>query len=468
VAVLGPVDLIWWLCLRLAFICGRRSDEEIWIGIGWNGADVPGGALCEAWIGLVPAAAEAREGWPVAWTWRASPLEPPGWDGDFPNTDDRAPFEPGSVGVLVPGPDGKARLACWATAWGDRWTAPGFDAARLVRLLRTEIIDAELRAEEEGDEDDEDDQEDEEDPDAPADQEEARAAAIAALVAYAEEIRQRGRVRQEGAPPRGLSDCMHRALAGLTPREREILRQRCPGIPPLAADQRPEDLPDAREEPTTGPVADEDDPDAPAHPDDVWRSPFCTAELPELPDLPPGYAWSRRPLALMLAQGTTWVGRIENDGSGDAHPWKLRWSPSEGGTITSCVSSPIKAARTLAALAWQHETRELVADERPPATCRTGQDPADNRAADLPALPSGYRWEALTDSSAQVMTSAEIGRGSCVAELYPINSSEGVAGWFWSVAAWPGHDGESDVSPTRQEAAGNVARVLRRATTGEG
>jgi hypothetical protein len=370
VAVLGAVDLVWWLAVRLLYLCGLRSQEQAtcaggraegWLGIGWRPASVPGGALPEAWIGVVPVDATARDGWPVGWAWHTNPLEPPDWE-DVPDSDDRAPFEPGSVGVLVSDTSGRAVLAAWATAWGDRWAAPGFDAARLVRLLRAEITDAELRAEERDDEDD---------PDAPE--------------------------------------------------------------PELGADG--------------------------------------------LPELPEGYTWSAGERAATISDGSTVVAGARGEVDGW---WDYAWVPPGDESLDARAPSRAEALRTLAALAWQKERRELVADERPPATCRTGQDPADNRAADLPALPSGYRWEALADGSAQVMTSAEIGRGSCVAELYPIgrgscvaelypiNSSEGVAGWFWSVATWPGHDGESDVSPTRQEAARNVARVLGSATTGEG
>lgn len=359
-AVFGAVDLLWWLCLRLAFLCGVRAPGEIgvqWTGIGWRDASVPGGALAEAWIGVVPATEDARDGWPVGWAWRLNPLEPPDWV-DVPDCDDRAPFEPGSVGVLVKGPDGAAKLAAWATAWGDRWTAPGFDAARLVRLLRAELTDAELRAEERDDEDD---------PDAPE---------------------------------------------------------------PAAASSQP-----------------------------AW--------MQDAPPLPAGLVWGWDGLWMKVFDPSgDEVASAVHDGK--AWCWKARerWA-----TAKNRRAAMLKIAEALATQEAEQRNAAaaaVVAAERPPATCRTGQEPADSRVADLPVLREGYRWEALTDSSAQVMTSAEIGRGSCVAELYPINSSEGVAGWFWSVAAWLGHDGESDVSPTRQEAAGNVARVLRRATTGEG
>jgi hypothetical protein len=128
---------------------------------------------------------------------------------------------------------------------------------------------------------------------------------------------------------------------------------------------------------------DDADPPPPAHPGDVWRSPFCAAELPELPDLPPGYVWHRRPTALRLEREERWIGTIKNDGSDHACSWELRWYPPEGEKSTSRAPSPIEAARTLAAVAWQHERRELVADERPPATCRTGQEPVRITSAEL-------------------------------------------------------------------------------------
>ena len=306
----------------------------------------------------MPVDAEPRDGWPVGWSWQACPLEPP--EVDFnPDCDDRAPEDPGSIGMLVRGEDGRARLAAWSTPWGDRWTAPGFDAARLVRLLRAEITDAELRAEDPDDEDD------------------------------------------------------------------------------------------------------EDDPDAPLA-DDVWRSPFCAAELPELPDLPPGYVWHRRPTALRLEREERWIGTIKNDGSDHACSWELRWYPPEGEKSTSRAPSPIEAARTLAAVAWQHERRELVADERPPATCRTGEPPVNPRVADLPPLPAGYRWRALTDTAAGAEWDDGLRRTVFDAELRPSSEDQGEA-WSWFVVGCarlgPSARG---VEGNRISAANRIARDLYR------
>jgi len=348
VAVLGAVDLVWWLCVRLLYLVGRRADEEPgrpgarYLGIGWRRAAVDGGALCEAWIGFVPIDAEPRDGWPVGWRWDASPLEPPGWSFN-PECDDRAPEDPGSIGILVRGEDGRARLAAWSTPWGDRWTAPGFDAGRLVRLLRAEITDAELRAEE---------RDDEGDPDAPA--------------------------------------------------------------PELGADG--------------------------------------------LPELPEGYTWSAGERAATISDGSTVVAagaRGERDGW-----WDYAWVSPGRESLDARAPSRAEALRTLAALAWQRERRALVADERPPATCPTGRDPADNRTADLPELPLAFCWEAFTDSAA--VARWNVGGCAPVAELRTVNPERGT-GWRFEILG-SARLGPPEIGkyPTRDLAARRIARELRR------
>ena len=271
VAVLGAVDLVWWAGgVRLAYLCGRRDGEEP-------------GRLGASYLGIMAgsgrrstAARCARRGFASC---RSMPSRATGGPSGGSGSLSARAAEVELHRLRRPRPQDRvsaswsaARTAARGSPPGSTpWTAPGFDAAWLVRLLRAEITDAELRAEDPDDEDD------------------------------------------------------------------------------------------------------EDDPDAPLA-DDVWRSPFCAAELPELtcPPATSGTGDRRR----FGSSEKRWIGTIKNDGSGPRLLVELRWYPPEGEKSTSRAPSPIEAADA-GRRAWQHERRELVAGDLPhrraarsPARCR--------------------------------------------------------------------------------------------------
>lgn len=374
-AVLGAVDVVWWLVVRLAWLCGLRADEQddlprtdeqderrhrgaLWVGVGWTGG------APEAWIGLVPADELVHDGWPVGWRWERHEYRPPLWNHPQVQCDDRCAQEPGSVAVLVRGNDGRARLAAWATAWGDRWQARGFDRERLIRLLRAEITDAELRAEE-----------------------------------------------RDG----------------------------------------------------------EDDPDAAD--DEIG--------IDGLPELPAGLEWQ--------CQTTGEIELVDGNGDGDqigeVFPYRGRWSwawyddkgpkPAHG---TEDVRE--EAARVLAALAWQQARRAAVAelrteaahpDERPPATCPTGQEPA---VADLPKLPPGFRWRVAVDDPRGAVVQWTAPGGDELTDATLSRTEKGTA-WRWMIfgSSRLGASGAGTYA-TRSTAAARIAREIHRrvdeATTREG
>jgi hypothetical protein len=151
VPLFGPVELVWWLAVRLAWLVGMMAEEEPgirWLGIGWRRVDgVAGGALPTYWIGFPPHSAGGEP--------PGEPREPewgnhsPGWQfRDYPHC---PPAERSQYcGYLLESPEivvlcersGVAEvLGCWGP-----WCAaedPVDAVPDLVRVLRAEIADAE-------------------------------------------------------------------------------------------------------------------------------------------------------------------------------------------------------------------------------------------------------------------------------------------------------------------------------------
>jgi hypothetical protein len=154
VPLFGPVELVWWLAVKLAWLVGLLGEHEPgirWLGIGWHRVDgVEGGALPTYWLGFAPPRGDRSDPeWSVSdgWAWRDHPHGPPEAAGF-----NYGVVTSGHVVVMAEGDDGAARhRANWGPWFGPRtvvatkplrWSELA-ELPDLIRLLRAELEDAE-------------------------------------------------------------------------------------------------------------------------------------------------------------------------------------------------------------------------------------------------------------------------------------------------------------------------------------